>query len=155
MLVTGLVITGFFVLIGDLRAAARALSGSTSCAATTVRSARSRPPSGEHLLGTTVGGYDVLSRVIWGAQTAFFVIVVAIMLSIFVGVLLGLVSGYLGGWLDRVLVVVADAVYAFPIAAARDRRRRSSSAGGQSSLGAASSPPRSRSPSSSSRSTSA
>ena len=23
-------------------------------------------------------------------------------------------SGYFGGWLDRVLVVVADAVYAFP-----------------------------------------
>jgi peptide/nickel transport system permease protein len=29
-------------------------------------------------------------------------------------VFLGLVSGYLGGWLDRVLVVIADAVYAFP-----------------------------------------
>ena len=27
---------------------------------------------------------------------------------------LGLLSGYLGGWLDRVLVVIADAVYAFP-----------------------------------------
>src|SRR3954462_3740213 len=25
-----------------------------------------RPPSADHLLGTTVGGYDVLSRVIWG-----------------------------------------------------------------------------------------
>lgn len=28
--------------------------------------------------------------------------------------MLGLVSGYLGGWVDRVLVVVADAIYAFP-----------------------------------------
>ena len=64
--------------------------------------------------GTTVGGYDVLSRVIWGARTAIFVIVVAVALSIVAGVLLGLVSGYLGGWLDRVLVVIADAVYAFP-----------------------------------------
>ncbi|QNE47019.1 ABC transporter permease [Glaciihabitans sp. INWT7] len=72
------------------------------------------PPSSTHLLGTTVGGYDVLSRVIWGSQTALFVIVVAIILSIFAGVLLGVVSGYLGGWLDRVLVVVCDAVYAFP-----------------------------------------
>ena len=72
------------------------------------------PPSGTHLLGTTVGGYDVLSRVIWGSQTALFVIIVAIILSIFAGVLLGVVSGYLGGWLDRVLVVVCDAVYAFP-----------------------------------------
>jgi peptide/nickel transport system permease protein len=73
-----------------------------------------QPPSAEHLLGTTVGGYDVLSRVIWGSRTALYVIVVAIVLSIVVGVLLGLVSGYFGGWLDRILVVIGDAVYAFP-----------------------------------------
>ncbi|WP_443069942.1 ABC transporter permease [Subtercola sp. YIM 133946] len=72
------------------------------------------PPSPGHIWGTTVGGYDVFSRVIWGAQTALEVMVVAIVLSIFVGVFLGLVSGYLGGWLDRVLVVIADAIYAFP-----------------------------------------
>lgn len=72
------------------------------------------PPNAQHLLGTTVGGYDVLSRVIWGAQTAVLVIVIAVLLSIFAGVLLGLVSGYFGGWLDRVLVVVCDAIYAFP-----------------------------------------
>ena len=72
------------------------------------------PPGGKHILGTTVGGYDVLSRVIWGSQTAVAVIVVAVLLSIFLGVIIGLVSGYIGGWLDRVLVVIADAVYAFP-----------------------------------------
>jgi peptide/nickel transport system permease protein len=71
-------------------------------------------PSADHLLGTTVGGYDVLSRVIWGSRTALYVIVIAVLLSIVAGVLLGLVSGYFGGWLDRVLVVVADAIYAFP-----------------------------------------
>jgi peptide/nickel transport system permease protein len=71
-------------------------------------------PSSEHWLGTTVGGYDVLSRVIWGSRTALYVIVVAIVLSIFIGVLLGLVSGYFGGWLDRILIVVCDAIYAFP-----------------------------------------
>src|SRR5665647_2986729 len=64
--------------------------------------------------GMTVGGYDVLSRVIWGSRTALMVIVVAVALSIVVGVLLGLVSGYFGGWLDRILVVVSDALYAFP-----------------------------------------
>ena len=73
-----------------------------------------QPPSAEHWLGTTVGGYDVLSRVIWGAQTALLVIVVALLLSVVVGIVLGLVSGYLGGWVDRMLVVVADAIYAFP-----------------------------------------
>ena len=73
-----------------------------------------QPPSAQHWLGTTVGGYDVLSRVIWGAQTAIYVVVVALILSVFIGVLLGLVSGYLGGWVDRVLIVIADAIYAFP-----------------------------------------
>ncbi|MGO1884002.1 MAG: ABC transporter permease [Citricoccus sp.] len=72
------------------------------------------PPSAEHPWGTTVGGFDVLSRVMWGTQTALAVIVAAVVMSLFLGVFLGLVSGYLGGWVDRVLVVIADAVYAFP-----------------------------------------
>ena len=41
-------------------------------------------------------------------------IIVAVLLSIFAGVLLGLISGYFGGWVDRVLVVIADAIYSFP-----------------------------------------
>jgi len=73
-----------------------------------------QPPSPAHIWGTTVGGYDVYSRVLWGAQTAAVVIIVAVAMSIFLGVALGLVSGYFGGWLDRVFVVIADAIYAFP-----------------------------------------
>lgn len=75
---------------------------------------RQAPPGEGHPWGTTVGGYDVLSRVLWGAQTALSTVVIAIAASIFVGILLGLISGYLGGWLDRVLVTIADAIYAFP-----------------------------------------
>ena len=73
-----------------------------------------QPPSAEHWFGTTVGGYDVLSRVIFGAQTALLVVVVAVVLSLFIGVALGLYAGYFGGWLDKVMVVVFDAIYAFP-----------------------------------------
>lgn len=71
-------------------------------------------PGGKHLWGTTVGGYDVFSRAVWGSQTAVIVILVSVALSLVLGVLLGLLSGYLGGWVDRILVVVADAIYAFP-----------------------------------------
>ena len=56
----------------------------------------------------------MLSRVIWGTQTAILVIIVAVVLSIFIGVALGLYGGYFGGWLDSVMVVVFDAIYAFP-----------------------------------------
>lgn len=71
-------------------------------------------PSPEHIWGTTVAGFDVFSRVVWGTRTAVLVIVASVLMSIILGVLLGLISGYVGGWLDRILVMIADAVYAFP-----------------------------------------
>jgi peptide/nickel transport system permease protein len=113
MLATGLVLTGGFLLTAAL-APLIAPYGHAQLGDSRGSFGVQQPPSADHWLGTTVGGYDVLSRVIWGTQTAIAVIVVAVILSIFVGVLLGLVSGYFGGWLDRVLVVVCDAVYAFP-----------------------------------------
>ena len=67
-----------------------------------------------HIMGFTRQGTDVFSRVVWGTQTALSVVVIAVVLSLFAGVLLGVVSGYLGGWLDRILVVIADAIYPFP-----------------------------------------
>src|SRR5215218_3061328 len=71
-------------------------------------------PSADHWFGTTVGGTDVLSRVIFGTRTAIEVIVLAVVLSSLIGVPLGLLSGYLGGPLDRGLLLIMDALYAFP-----------------------------------------
>ncbi|MCW2789258.1 MAG: hypothetical protein JWP56_1561, partial [Aeromicrobium sp.] len=53
-------------------------------------------PSADHWFGTTVGGTDVLSRVVYGTRTALEVIILAVVLSALVGVPLGLISGYLG-----------------------------------------------------------
>jgi peptide/nickel transport system permease protein len=71
-------------------------------------------PSGSHLFGTTVQSTDVLSRVIWGARTEIEVVILAVLFSLAVGVPLGLISGYVGGKLDRVLVLIMDALFAFP-----------------------------------------
>ncbi|MEL4318207.1 ABC transporter permease [Leifsonia sp. YIM 134122] len=113
MLVTGLVLMAVFVLTA-IFAPLLAPYRYNQLRADGVAFGAQQAPSAEHLLGTTVGGYDVFSRVIWGAQTAILVIVLAVVASIFIGVLLGLVSGYFGGWPDRLLVVVCDAIYAFP-----------------------------------------
>ncbi|WP_062518357.1 ABC transporter permease [Demequina gelatinilytica] len=113
MLVAGLALTGVFLVLATL-APVLAPYGYSQLSDESGNFGAQQAPSAEHWLGTTVGGYDVLSRVIWGARTALLVIIVAVLLSVFVGILLGLVSGYLGGWVDRVLVVVADAIYAFP-----------------------------------------
>src|SRR5689334_5288608 len=71
-------------------------------------------PSARNHWGTTVQGFDVLSRTIFGARTAVEVVFLAVILSVAIGVPLGLVSGYVGGWLDRILVLIMDALFAFP-----------------------------------------
>lgn len=75
---------------------------------------RQSAPDDKFIWGTTVTGYDVFSRTMYGARTAIWVITAAVLMSLFIGVLLGLISGYLGGWFDRIMVVLADAIYAFP-----------------------------------------
>ncbi|MHA3683632.1 ABC transporter permease [Leucobacter sp. HY1910] len=113
MLIAGLVITGGFVLLAILAPWIAPYSWAQQ-AVDGVSFGAQQPPNATNLLGTTVSGFDVFSRVIWGAQTALFVIVAAILFSIFLGIALGLISGYFGGMLDRVLVVLCDAIYAFP-----------------------------------------
>lgn len=113
MLVAGLVLTTLFLLCAVL-APFISPYGFAQLSGPDGNFGAQQPPSAAHPLGTTVGGYDVLSRVLWGAQTALYVVIVAIVLSVFIGILLGLISGYLGGWVDRMLVVIADAIYAFP-----------------------------------------
>jgi peptide/nickel transport system permease protein len=110
---SGVVIVGFFVLLA-IFAPLLAPYGFDQVADSSGRFPKQEAPSADHLFGTTVGSYDVLSRVIWGARTAVEVVVLSLVFSITIGVPLGLVSGYLGGKLDRALVLVNDALFAFP-----------------------------------------
>jgi peptide/nickel transport system permease protein len=72
------------------------------------------PPGGEHWLGTNDQFYDIWSRVVWGARTAVEVVVLSVVFSALIGVPLGMVSGFVGGSVDRILVFLMDALYAFP-----------------------------------------
>lgn len=71
-------------------------------------------PSSTHLLGTDDLGRDVLSRLIFGAQTTVLAATQATLISIIGGVPLGLIAGYWGGAIDSVLSRIADAFMAFP-----------------------------------------
>jgi len=113
MLFSGLVSILVFVVVAAL-APVLAPYGFNADRANGVVFGTQQPPSAAHWFGTTVGGLDVLSRVIFGARTALTVIVLAVAISLLVGVPLGVISGYVGGWVDRVLVLVTDALYAFP-----------------------------------------
>ena len=71
-------------------------------------------PSWDHWLGTDLLGRDILSRIIYGAQTSLLVGFVAVVIAGSVGMTIGLLSGYFGGILDTILMRVMDALIAIP-----------------------------------------
>ena len=113
MLVIGVLLSVVFVACA-LFAPWLAPYGFAQSAADGVRFPKAGAPSGEHWFGTDRLFFDVFSRVVWGARTAIEVVLLSILFCVVIGVPLGLVSGYYGGWPDRVLVLVMDAIFAFP-----------------------------------------
>jgi ABC-type dipeptide/oligopeptide/nickel transport system permease subunit len=72
-------------------------------------------PSLEHPFGTDRLGRDVLSRVMWAAQTTVIVSAAAILTGgLAIGVTLGLLAGYVGGRVDNLIMRVADAFFGVP-----------------------------------------
>lgn len=113
MLLAGLIIVGFFAVLA-IGADWIAPYGFAQQSADGVDFPKTGSPDGDHLMGTDRLFFDVWSRVIYGARTALEVIILAVTGSMLLGLVLGLISGYAGGWLDRILVLVMDAMYAFP-----------------------------------------
>ncbi|QIM17959.1 ATP-binding cassette domain-containing protein [Leucobacter coleopterorum] len=72
------------------------------------------PPSPEHWFGTDQLGRDVLSRMLFAAQTDLRVALAAAAAPFVIGVTVGLVSGYFGGATDWLASRVTDTVIAFP-----------------------------------------
>jgi peptide/nickel transport system permease protein len=71
-------------------------------------------PSGSDLLGTDEIGRDILSRVIYGAQSDVVVSLSAALLAFVVGSLIGVLLGYRGGTAETVGMRIVDIFLAFP-----------------------------------------
>ncbi|MFT8245787.1 ABC transporter permease [Roseomonas sp. BN140053] len=78
------------------------------------RVARYLPASAEHLLGTTGGGRDIFSQLVYGTRSALLVGVTAAVCVVALGTLMGLLAGYLGGKVDAMVMRVADVVLGLP-----------------------------------------
>jgi ABC-type dipeptide/oligopeptide/nickel transport system permease subunit len=72
------------------------------------------PGSAGHILGTDEFGRDVLSRVMYGAQSALLVGVVAVSVALAVGIIIGLIAGLAEGFPDNALMLLMDGVLSFP-----------------------------------------
>jgi peptide/nickel transport system permease protein len=65
-------------------------------------------------LGTDWQGYDVLSRLLYGARTSLFIGIAVVAVAGTFGVMIGLISGYKGGRVDRWLMGWVDVQVSFP-----------------------------------------
>lgn len=75
----------------------------------------SLPPSGEHPMGTTAAGQDVLAQLIYGTQTSLIVGLFAGFFSTVVAVAIGLTAGYLQGWIDEILSFGINLALVIPV----------------------------------------
>ncbi|HLE66507.1 MAG TPA: ABC transporter permease [Burkholderiales bacterium] len=72
-------------------------------------------PSWDHLLGTDNFGRDVLSRIVYGSQTALSVGFLASILGSTLGATIGVASAYFGGRIDMIVQRIMDVLLSFPI----------------------------------------
>jgi ABC-type dipeptide/oligopeptide/nickel transport system permease subunit len=77
--------------------------------------ARLRPPSALHWLGTDQLGRDLLYRVMLGARTSLMIAAAAVMMSLVLGLPLGMISGFYRGRIDNVLMRLVDTLLSFPV----------------------------------------
>ena len=72
------------------------------------------PPNQRFWLGTDLLGRDLLSRLIFGAQTSMIIGVAANGAAVLIGTLLGVAAGYAGGWVGAAIMRFTDLMMAFP-----------------------------------------
>lgn len=71
-------------------------------------------PNARFWLGTDLLGRDLLSRVIFGAQTSLIIGVVANGVALTIGTLVGVTAGFVRGWLGGALMRFTDLMMCFP-----------------------------------------
>jgi peptide/nickel transport system permease protein len=72
------------------------------------------PPNERFWLGTDLLGRDLLSRLIYGAQTSLLIGILANGVAVLTGTLLGVIAGYQGGWTGALIMRFTDLMMAFP-----------------------------------------
>ena len=71
--------------------------------------------STDHILGTDQQGWDIFTRINYGARISLVVAAVVLVFGGGVGTLLGLVSGWYGGLVDELIMRVVDIFMALPL----------------------------------------
>ena len=73
------------------------------------------PPSLDHPLGTTDTGYDVLSRILYGARPTVITGLLGGGMIVLIGGVIGITAGYVGGRVENILMRFTDMAYGIPL----------------------------------------
>lgn len=73
------------------------------------------PPSLAHPFGTDDFGRDILTRIMYGAQTALTIGFLSSFIGCTIGSAIGIASAYYGGWRDLLVQRLIDLLLSFPI----------------------------------------
>lgn len=76
--------------------------------------AMNQSPNLKHWFGTDYFGRDILSRVMKGAQTTFFIAINTVLIGGVIGTVVGAVTGYYGGKVDEIIMRINDGIASFP-----------------------------------------
>ena len=71
-------------------------------------------PSATHWFGVDALGRDIYSRILMGARISLAAGFLSVAVGAFIGTILGLIAGYNEGWWDRIIMRIADVLFAFP-----------------------------------------
>ena len=71
-------------------------------------------PSTTHWFGVDALGRDIYSRILMGARISLAAGFLSVAVGAFIGTILGLIAGYNEGWWDRIIMRIADVLFAFP-----------------------------------------
>jgi peptide/nickel transport system permease protein len=72
------------------------------------------PPNPTFWFGTDLLGRDLLSRLIFGAQTSLVIGIVANGIAVLIGAAIGITAGYFRGWIGTILMRFTDLMMSFP-----------------------------------------
>ncbi|WP_321793080.1 glutathione ABC transporter permease GsiD [Caballeronia sp. J97] len=71
-------------------------------------------PSAAHWFGVDSLGRDILSRILVGSRISLTAGLLSVVLGAVIGTFFGLLAGYYEGWWDRIVMRIADVLFAFP-----------------------------------------
>ncbi|BAN25059.1 glutathione ABC transporter permease GsiD [Caballeronia insecticola] len=71
-------------------------------------------PSAAHWFGVDSLGRDILSRILVGSRISLTAGLLSVVIGAVIGTFFGLLAGYYEGWWDRIVMRIADVLFAFP-----------------------------------------